>query len=194
MSNRFSVYVLAEGKRDQLFVREVLKSMGVGRREMLFAPVSHGHGSGKKRVLDQFAEQVQLCRRRSSRALTSLIVIMDADDQTVDRCLSDLDARLQDSGQARIDRRRDWIARLIPKRNIETWILFLISDSEGRDSVNEETDFKNSKSVDAWDRVTPAASDRFFEWCFPQLHQSTNLLDSLRRGIDEMARAVPHKK
>lgn len=194
MSDRFSVYVLTEGKRDQLFIRGILRKIGVGRREMIFAPVSEGRGSGKQMVLDQFADQVRLCRRRNSRALTSLIVMMDADSQAVDRCMSDLDARLTESGQNRLDRESDRIARLIPKRNLETWILYLISNSEARDNINENADVKNQRTKEKGGRVTPVASGSFFEWYLTPLNRPTRLLDSLHRGLEEMPRAIPSQR
>jgi hypothetical protein len=191
MSDRSFFYVITEGKRDQNFVRGLLKRSGVGPREMVFAPISEGQGSGKQRVLSQFAGQVVACRRRKSRAATSLIVMMDADDQSVDRCCGDLDRRLSEAGQERVDRRSDSIARLIPKRNIETWLFYLTSDAEARIGIDETADFKTSKPKDAWDSLLPAASDAFFTWHHAPSNRPQPLLDSLGRGLRELAAALP---
>lgn len=194
MSDRFSVYILAEGKRDQRFIREFLKRIGVGPREMIFAPVSDGHGSGKQRVLNSFADQVRVCRRRNTRATTSLVAMMDADEQSVDRCLHDLDRKLTETGQDRIDGDRDRVARLIPKRSIETWILFLASDAPTRTQIREDINLKDTKPEDAWDEAIPIASEVFCEWHRLPSYCPDSLLDSLARGLRELPCAFPTKE
>lgn len=195
MSDRFVVYVLAEGKRDQRFIRKFLQGIGVGPREMTFAPISDGRGSGKQSVLQSFADEVRAYRRRNSHTATSLVVMMDADNQSVDRCLSDLDRKLVESGQERVDRCSDRIARLIPRRNIETWILYLVSGALARTQIREDDKgLKDTKSADAWDDAAPIAAAAFCEWYRFPSQRPAALLDSLDRGLRELPAAFPAKE
>ena len=191
MSNRYLIYILAEDKHHQTFIRGFLKKIGIGAREMIFAPISGGHGSGKWSVLNQFSDQVRLCRRRNSYATTSLIAMMDADELSVDRCLTDLDGKLTESGQERADRQRDRIARLIPKRNVETWILFLSAKAATASGVDEEQDYKQTKAPEEWSVLIPNAAATLFEWTRPGAALPANLIESLQRGIQEIPRALP---
>jgi hypothetical protein len=157
---------------------------------MVFAPVPDGHGSGKQWVRKSFAAQVQICRWRNSRASTSMLAMMDADELTVARCLSDLDDELIISGQPRVDENYDRIARLIPKRNIETWILFLTSDAAQKRSVSEEQDYKGSKKSEQWDQLISQAVAALYEWTRRGAVLPDNLIDSFRSGLIEIPRAL----
>lgn len=191
MNSRISIYVLVEDKRHQMFIRGLLKKVGVGRREMIFAPIPDGHGSGKQSVLSQFPDQVRLCRRRNSRASTSLIAMLDADELTVERCLGDLDEKLLSTGQNRIDGARDRIARVIPKRNIETWITYLTLDRAAGTGFDEDRDIKGTKSKREWENLTPSAVEKFVEWNRLPANRPANLPDSLSRTFQEIPRALP---
>lgn len=190
MTDRFSVYVLAEDKRHQSFVRRFLKRAGVGPRQMFFAPIPEGRGSGKQRVLDQFAGQVRLCRRRNSRASTSLIAIMDADQLSLDQCLRQLGERLSKRGEDRIDAGRDRVTRAIPKWSIETWISFLVADENHRSSVTEEGSLKRQRQEQEWENLTPGAAEIFFEWHVSPAKRPARILDSIARGLQEFSAAL----
>jgi hypothetical protein len=157
---------------------------------MVFAPVPDGHGSGKQWVRKRFADQVQICRRRNSRASTSMFAIMDADELTVARCLSDLNDELIASGQPRVDEHHDRIARLIPKWSIETWILFLVSDEKARRSVSEGENYKDLKRAEQWDQLIPQAAAAICEWTRPGTALPDNLIDSLKSGLREIPQAL----
>jgi hypothetical protein len=190
MTDRFSIYILAEDKRHQSFLRRFLKRAGIGEREMIFAPISDGRGSGKQRVINQFADQVRLCRRRNSRALTSLIAMMDADEFSVDQCLNQLNERLSESGQNRVDSRVDRIAREIPKWNIETWILFLVSSEGDRSEITEAKNLKDQKSKQEWEDLTPRAAEIFWEWHVSPAGRPARVLESITRSLRELPSAV----
>jgi hypothetical protein len=193
MSNRFLTYILVEDKRHQALIRALLKRAGVGPREMIFAPIPGGRGSGKQSVLYQFSDQVKACRRRNSYATTSLIVVMDADELSVEFCLNNLDGRLIGSGQDRVNSKQDRVARLIPKRNIETWILFLSCSGAATPPLNEDEPYKHTKSEEQWMQLIPEAAKTLWAWTGNAAIRPENLLDSLRRGIDEIPRALPQR-
>jgi hypothetical protein len=72
------------------------------------------------------------------------------------------------------------IARLVPKRNIETWILCL----NGQE-VNEETDYKEAR--DDWSELTPRAAEMLFQYTRPNA-QAPSCIDFLQRGVTELKR------
>jgi len=120
-----------------------------------------------------------------------MFAVMDADELTVARCLSDLDDELVTAGHPRVNNNHDRIARLIPKRNIETWILFLSSDENARRSVSEKDDYKDSKKNEQWDSLVQQAVAALYGWTRPGAILPGNLLDSLGNGLREISRALP---
>lgn len=190
MSDRFTVFLLVEDKRHQSFLRRFLLKNGIDKREMKFAPVPDGRGSGKQWVLNQFANQVRICRARNMRASSSLIAMMDADELTVDECMSGLDERLSRSGLPRVEFKRDRIARLVPKWSIETWILFLSAGGGSFPSLSEDEPQKDSKTDKQWDELTPRASETFYRWTRNAELRPANLLNSLRVGLQQVPRAL----
>jgi hypothetical protein len=90
---------------------------------------------------------------------------------------------LQDGlAQARLDPRaaEEKIVHLIPKRNIETWILNLNGHT-----VDEETDFSRDAAID--DLIVPAAQT-LFEWTRPNAVPAPYCAPSLRSAINERRR------
>jgi len=194
MSNRSSIYILVEDKRHQSFIRGFLTRVGIGRREMIFAPISQGRGSGKQSVLSQFPDQVRVCRRRNRYASTSMFVMLDADDLTVARCLRALDDQLVNEGLEPVDRARDRITRLVPRWSIETWLLYLSSSGNTESPLSEEKSCKNTKKPEQWDQMVPSALQTLYAWTRPAAKLPDNLLDSLRLGLQEIPRALPERR
>jgi hypothetical protein len=71
------------------------------------------------------------------------------------------------------------IARLDPKRNIETWILCL-HDMH----VDEETDYK--KRRENWTEMVRAAALTLHAWNRPNAVVPPSCVDSLRTGMEEL--------
>ena len=97
---------------------------------MRFEIGSKGEGSGEQHVRTQYIEEVKHYRRTSSYSPvgTHLIVIIDADKHTVEERLSQLDLALVIDGQVK-RQAKEKIAIFVPKRNIETWIHYLMGES-----------------------------------------------------------------
>jgi hypothetical protein len=126
-------------------------------------------------VRQQYANAVQDYRVRSSKAKTALVAIIDADTGDVNRRVRQFqDALKQDGVGARSN--DEAIIHLVPRRNIETWILHLSGEN-----VNEETDYKGQ---DVEGLITSAA-ETFFEWSRPSAQLPDRCLPSLRAGIVE---------
>jgi hypothetical protein len=71
------------------------------------------------------------------------------------------------------------IARLVPKRNIETWILCL-NDVE----VNEDTDYKRTR--DNWNELISPAVSTLYRWTRPRAAVPASCVESLQLGIGEL--------
>jgi hypothetical protein len=71
--------------------------------------------------------------------------------------------------------------RLVPKRNIETWILCL-----NNVQVNEDTDYKKRESV-KWTELIRAAVGTLYLWTRPNA-APPSFVESLQIGIRELQR------
>ena len=80
-----------------------------------------------------------------------------------------------------VDPRSEQIARLIPKRNIETWILCL-----NEQVVDEQIDYKQSGN--AWSKLIPSAAEKLHRWIRSSAKPPDRCVDSLRHGIEELRR------
>jgi len=162
------IFILAEDARQQLFVRRFLFKAGFGTHVIDPEPLPDGTGGagelwGRKR----YPGVVKKYRKRAVKAKTALIVAIDADTEEVRHRARQLEGSLK---QEKLDPRTDGeaIVHLIPRRNIETWILHLNGEE-----VDEEMDYRHEKNVDD---LISKASTAFFQWtaqtperCLPSL-------------------------
>jgi hypothetical protein len=179
MSNSARVVVLAEDSCHQRFARRYLERLGYQGNEIRFLPLPSGRGCGEQFVRNKYPEEVQDHRRRAARSQKALVVLIDADTQTVIRRQTDLreeltSAHLEPRGEA------ERIVHLIPKRNIETWILCLTGDT-----VDEDTDYRHDKTIGP--RIAPAAAT-FFDWSRPNATTPSQCLPSLTAAVPEIRR------
>jgi hypothetical protein len=184
MSKPTSVVVLCEDNKTFAFTRSYLKRCGVSRN---IRPVISPRGSAFTFVVNSFPAQVNAYRLTKARLHTWLIAVVDADTSTVAQRIGEMDRALAQAQEPRVRAMRiqdETIARLVPRRNIETWILALNSTA-----VNETDDYKSTiKSNEKWHELIPSATESFFTLTRPNATLPTSLLDSLRHGIDEMRR------
>jgi hypothetical protein len=190
MSSPSAAYALVEDKRHRQFIYRFLILAGFNRNKITVEVSPSGHGSGKQWVCNNFALQVETCRRRNAKAATCLFVMVDADQLAVTKCVGDLDSALVSANQPRLDPARDPVAKLIPKWSIETWIHYLSSDEATRPSVKEDRPYKNSKSEEQWSELIPEASKTLYMWTKNQSGRPNNLPDSLQHGLGEIPRAL----
>lgn len=167
--------VLAEDRNHQSFAKGYLRRLGYAHHQIVLEPIPSGAGSGEGWVRDNYARMVLEFRRRSARAASALVVIIDADDHQSSRRQRQFAAELD---VAREDMER--IVHLIPKRNIETWILCL----DGQ-TVDEAADYSKDTGID--DRIVPAAQ-AFFAWTRPNASPPNHCIPSLYAAIPEAQR------
>jgi hypothetical protein len=173
------VVVLAEDARHQQFVRSYLNFFRDYKDNVRDADLPSGRRCGEQWVRERYANEVQEYRRRSARAQTALIVAIDADAGDLGRRLRQLhDALVQNDLPARSDQER--IVHLIPKRNIETWILNL----NGR-NVDEDTDYSREQGIG--EQIAAPAST-FFDWTRPNSTPPPHRVPSLLSAIPEVRR------
>ncbi|HET6841935.1 MAG TPA: hypothetical protein VFK06_09635 [Candidatus Angelobacter sp.] len=160
-----------------MLVYKYLKRCGIRRDQIRIEPSPPAQGSAENWVRNKFVKEVNVYRTR--HAQTKLIVVVDADTGTVQDRLRQLDEALKDSGKQAVVP-AEQIARLIPRRNVETWIRCL----NGHD-VDEETNYKK------WDEVSkliPQASETLYQWTHQSGEPPQHCIDSLRHGVRELKR------
>jgi hypothetical protein len=185
MSKPTAVIVLCEDNRTFSFTRSYLKKCGIRSG---IRPVISQRGSGFTFVVNSFPAQVNAYRLAKARIHTWLIAVVDADTGTVAQRLGEMDRKLAQAQEQRVRAMHiqdEKIARLVPRRNIETWILALNASS-----VDETENYKEiiHKSNEDWAVLIPAAAETFFTFTRKDAVLPDNLIDSLRLGIDEMHR------
>lgn len=179
MARISQVIVLAEDERHQRLTYRYLQRLSYSRRDVRFEPLPNGRGCGEQWVRERYPNSVRGFRARSAHAHTALIVTIDADAGEVNRRIHQLEnALLGDDLAPRTAAER--IIHLIPKRNIETWVLNLNGHP-----VDEETDYSRHAGVD--DLMVPAAQT-LFEWTRVNATIAPHCVPSLRLAIDELRR------
>jgi hypothetical protein len=179
MAEPSQIILLVEDSRHQQFIFGYLRKLGFGTHAMRIEKSPSGEGSAERWVRERFAIEVEACRGR--QAETRLIVLIDADTHTVQQRISQLDQALRDAGAPLIPNDSKEIARLVPKRNIETWILCL---NEGQ--VNEDDDYKRTR--DNWTELIRSAVSTLYVWTRPNAAVPPSCVESLEIGIRELQR------
>lgn len=177
MSSLARVIVLAEDERHQRFIRRYLHRLGYESHDIRAVTAPSGRGSAEQWVRLQYSAEVREYRRRSARKDIRLIVVIDADIHNVDRRIDQLRVSLEQAGLPARDA-AEGIVHLIPRRNVETWILCL----SGR-QVDEVTDYKLEEDVD---KLIKAAALTFFEWSRLNFVPPPHCVPSLLTAIPEV--------
>ncbi len=116
------IVILCEDRQQELFARKYFEARGINRRKITPIICPSGKQSGEQYVRERYTEEVKTFRRKQ-RENRALVVVIDADTQSVTNRLKQLDQQLETDNQPqRMHHER--IAIFVPKRNIETWIAF----------------------------------------------------------------------
>lgn len=175
MADRVSeIVLLCEDDPQEQIVRRYLERARVRTSPPTFRPRNASReaaGGNVGWVLKEFPKERDACRRRhAAYANTRLIVVIDADDHTVDERRRQLDVREGD----------DPVVVLIPKRHIETWI-----QSAMGHAVNETDSYKHP-TPDKHD--IRAAGNRIYDWAHQSPEAGATCVDSLRRALPQFRR------
>lgn len=126
MSRASEIVVVCEDRAHEVFVRRFLRTGWKNKKRIRVVPYPSGQGSGKAHVLASIGKEARALASRAAR--TALIVVVDADNQTVGEVHAQLDKAMRGRkpGQA--------IAYIVPKWSIDTWLACL----DGVPAVNEQ--------------------------------------------------------
>ncbi len=170
------VIALVEDALHKQFLFRYLRKLRYEPHQMRVIESPSGRGSAEQWIRDRFAIEVEECRRRSAQ--TKLIVLIDADKYTVRQRNAQLDQALLGAG-IRIEKDSRQTVRLIPKRNMETWILCLNDEQ-----VNEDTDYKRTRNQ--WTGLVRKAIATLYDWTRPKTAVPPSCVASLRIGVLEL--------
>ncbi len=177
MTEFSKIFILAEDARQQLFVLRYLYKVGYKAHVIDREPIPRGTGgAGEHWVRQRYAAVLKKYRKRAAKARTAVIVVIDADTEDLSLRSRQLEETLKQSGAAS-RMKGEPILHLIPRRNIETWILHLSGEQ-----VDEETDDHDRKNVGD---LIPAAAAAFYEWT---AQAPAHYLPSLSVAIEETKR------
>ena len=174
------VIVVVEDERHKMLVYRYLRRHGLSPHQIRIKTSPSGQGSAEQWVRSTYSDEVKAHRIRCAGATAALIVMIDADAHSVQGRLTQLSQALHENGVHTIHN-AEQIAHLIPKRNVETWILCL-----NEQAVDEATDYKDPS--DNWNDLILRASETLFQWTRPNAVLPKHCIDSLRRGVSEVNR------
>ncbi|HMD99103.1 MAG TPA: hypothetical protein VKM93_17460 [Terriglobia bacterium] len=183
MSKPSQVIVVLEDDHHEMLIYRYLVNCGLKRYAIRIHRSPSGQGSAEGWVRKTFVRETNVYRSRQARALTALIVMIDADTRTVQERWNQLDETLTESGNPIVGE-GERIARLVPRRNVETWILCLNGQA-----VDEETDYKRAGSD--WNKLIPTASETLYQWTRSPAEPRDHCVSSLRTGVRELKRLRP---
>ena len=173
--------VLCEDKQQETFMRRTLKGLGFRNHEMYFVPEPDGRGSGEQFVRKSYAREVKAYRAHPHKT-AGVLVLIDADTKSLPERHVQLEKELKDA--ALIQRQpTENIPILIPKRNIETWISYLLGNS-----VNEADVYpKLKEESDCWPGV-----DKLVNY-YKANSLPSDSPPSLQEGVGELKDRLPKK-
>ncbi|MDR3698370.1 MAG: hypothetical protein P4L56_01965 [Candidatus Sulfopaludibacter sp.] len=151
------IILLVEDQTTESLLRRYLQRLGDDNRNIRVRRIQDGRGSGEQFVRERYASEVRVLRTSHTKAC--LIVSIDADTKTTSERRQQLERALRDAEEpAREARER--ILNLVPKRNIETWILCLNSAAD-----DETTDYRHDSRVDP--KSIRSAAQALYAWTRP---------------------------
>ncbi len=154
MYNYTWIMLLCEDRQQEVFMRNFLVARGVPKNRIRANPAPKGMGSAEQFVRNKYPQEVNTYRSKCNHLKIALAVMLDADIKKVVDRLNELDGSLV---AALMDKRRsnERIGLFVPKRNIETWIHYLMGVE-----VDEERAYsKLKKESDCKSLVTQFAKD-----------------------------------
>ena len=120
--------ILCEDLQQEVFARPFFFRRGFHRHKIQIIRNSNAKGSAEQFVRTYYAQEVRAYRSKSTYLSRGLVVVIDADTYTVEQRLKQLDSALEATGQPK-RQPNEKMAIFVPKRNIETWIHYLMGES-----------------------------------------------------------------
>ena len=175
-----NIVLLVEDRNHENLLRRYLQECGHNSRNMRVQKITGGQGSGKQFVRERYASEVRAIRSQATRTKACLIAMIDADSGSVEDRRRQIERALRDAEEpARV--LSEPILNLIPRRNVETWILCLNSFF-----VDEQPDYRHDPRVSA--RSIKQAASTLFSWTRPNAEIPDTCVTSLRDCLPEFDR------
>jgi hypothetical protein len=126
--------ILCEDRQQEIFARQYLTARGIHWSKIRANICPRGKQAGEQYVSDHYPIEVQAYRSKRHHLQIGLVVVVDADNHTIQQRLEVLAQRLREKSipSRQID---EQIGIFIPKRNIETWIHYLRGNSVDEDKA-----------------------------------------------------------
>jgi hypothetical protein len=181
MGNRQAqVTIVSEDRQHEVFVRKLLDKLKFKGPPFRIRTCPPGSQAGEQYVREQYLKELRAYRGEINYRQVALIIITDADILSVENRRRQLGAAVASSGlQARTS--DEAIVLLIPRRNIETWIHYLMGQA-----VDETTAYRK---LDREGKCQPAVDsfERYYRsgWQLPD-----DCPDSLRQAVEELKRIL----
>ncbi|MBD6617196.1 hypothetical protein FNW02_15480 [Komarekiella sp. 'clone 1'] len=173
---RVQIVVLCEDRQQEVFARHFLKKRGF-ILDRNFRIEICPKGAGEQFVRKRYPAEVKAYRSKNYLS-GMLVVLIDADNKTVEERLNQLDEALSENSQL-VRQPREAIAIFIPKKNIETWIHYLQGEI-----VDEETEYSKLNSESACKPYV----ENLVKQCYEGLHKNAPL--SLQTACGELQRIL----
>jgi len=170
--------ILAEDRQAQNLAYHLLVRLGYKSREVLKLPLPANKGAGDAYVLQEYERQVKAVNQRA--ADTILVVHLDADKGAVARRRADLEQRLQQEG---LSENEGTVFLWIPKRNVETWLVWLLDPFPCDESTDYKGEFQRIYGQEEAKSVKVAAL-AFFEFSRPKATRPLTCPPSLEVALD----------
>lgn len=154
-----NIILLIEDVNQENLLRRYLQRLGHDNRSMRPLRLPSGQGSGEQFVRERYASEVRAIRVQLNRTKACLIAMVDADAGSIDDRRQQFERALRDAGEPN-RKALEPILNLIPKRNVETWILSLNSIS-----VDEASNYRHDSRVNA--HSIKQAASTLFSWTRP---------------------------
>lgn len=156
MSDYTCIVILCEDRQQEVFARRFLEACGVDSKRIYPKTCPKGKQSGEQYVREEFPKEVVSYRKIAHHLSAGLVVLTDADIREVTDRLKQLESILKEN---KIPTRQpgERIGLFIPKRNIETWIHYLMGES-----VNEQDVYSHlPRESDCKPHVAELAQKRY---------------------------------
>jgi hypothetical protein len=189
-SRASQIVVLCEDRLHEVFVTRFLGYCGYRMLDILVLQYPRTwRGAGEGFVRREYPQELRTYRKRSAKATTALIAVIDADTGSVADRHADFRRACQD---ASVEPRKEGelVVHAIPRRAINTWLAYL-----DRVQVDEAVDYKKKEQY-RFDKREAEASrliKRLHEMCKAG-DLPTEAPPSLRHACLEFARIKDHLK
>jgi len=154
-----NIILLIEDTNQENLLRRYLQRLGHDNRTMRPLRAPSGKGSGEQYVRESYAAEVRAIRAQLTRTKACLIAMIDADAAEVDNRRQQFERALRDADEPPRGPAEP-ILNLIPRRNVETWILCLNAAA-----VEEANNYSRDARVDA--QSIKQAASTLFSWTRP---------------------------